>query len=113
MEFIGPIAGPRSPESGGDTKKTGKVGLPHGVSLTVFRSLGELNGENRGKNPVNAGENVLEPVVGIEPTTYGLRIHSSIRANFGFDLNLLQVKWGFSSGGVGEPLGDQSTKCYR
>ncbi|MFM7816068.1 MAG: hypothetical protein ACKPGI_03770, partial [Verrucomicrobiota bacterium] len=39
------------------------------VFLTVwgFKSDGTL------KNPQNTGGNALEPVVGIEPTTYGLR----------------------------------------
>ena len=78
MEFIGPTAWPHSPGFvGAIRRKTGQVGLPHGASLTVFRSHGELNGEHRGKkplkNPANTGENALEPVVGIEPTTYGLR----------------------------------------
>ena len=90
---------------------TGKV--EESLRLQVYRSVWGFQCDQTLKNPVTAGENELEPVVGIEPTTYGLRSQSSIRANSGFDLNLLQVKWGFSSGGVGEPLGDQSTKCYR
>ena len=57
--------GPAALSPGAIRRKTGQDGLPHGVSLTVFRSLGELNGENRGKNPENTGENELEPVVGI------------------------------------------------
>ena len=69
MEFIGPIPGPSALSPGAIRRKTGQDGLPHGSSswvfLTVFRSLGELNGENRGKNPENTGENELEPVVGI------------------------------------------------
>ena len=65
--------GPAALSPGAIRRKTWQYGLSHVDPLTVFRSLGELNGENRGKNPVNAGENELEPVVGIEPTTYGLR----------------------------------------
>ncbi len=87
--------------------------LPAAFLLTVFLTVGVFCGAKPAKNPVNAGENELEPVVGIEPTTYGLRSQSSNRANFDFDLNLPQVKWGFSSGGVGEPSEDQVTKSYR
>ena len=80
---------------------------------SVFRSVWGFEGDETLKNLANTGENELEPVVGIEPTTYGLRIQSSFRANLLSDLNLLSVKWGFSSGGVGEPSGHQVTKSYR
>ena len=101
--------GPAALSPGAIRRKTGQDGLPHGVSLTVFRSLGELNGENRGKNPENTGENVLEPVVGIEPTTYGLRIQSSIRANNKFKIRKFTLELGFSSVWVEEPLWCQDT----
>jgi hypothetical protein len=48
--------------------------------------LGFTREDPREENPVNIGFS-LEPVVGIEPTTYGLRIQSSFRANYVFDLN--------------------------
>ena len=83
--------GPAALSPGAIRRKTGQDGLPHGVSLTVFRSLGELNGEKRGKNPVNAGENVLEPVVGIEPTTYGLRNRCSATELHRLKLNVYRV----------------------
>lgn len=43
------------------------------VFLTALRSVRSLEGDETLKNPENTGENALEPVVGIEPTTYGLR----------------------------------------
>ena len=101
--------GPAALSPGAIRRKTWQYGLSHVDPLTVFRSLGELNGENRGKNPVNAGENVLEPVVGIEPTTYGLRIQSSIRANHKFSINKFTLGLGFSRVMVDEPLGCQDT----
>ena len=48
-------------------------GLLTAFLLTVFLTVGVSSGVKPAKNPLNAGENVLEPVVGIEPTTYGLR----------------------------------------
>ena len=48
-------------------------GLLTAFLLTVFLTVGVFSALKRVKNPVNTGENVLEPVVGIEPTTYGLR----------------------------------------
>ena len=41
---------------------------------SVFRSVWGFEGDETLKNLANTGENELEPVVGIEPTTYGLRI---------------------------------------
>ena len=48
-------------------------GLLTAFLLTVFLTVGVFSALKRVKNLVNTGENVLEPVVGIEPTTYGLR----------------------------------------
>ena len=53
-------------------------GLLTAFLLTVFLTVGGFSALKRVKNPVNTGENVLEPVVGIEPTTYGLRMQSVV-----------------------------------
>ena len=53
-------------------------GLLTAFLLTVFLTVGVFSALKRVKNLVNTGENVLEPVVGIEPTTYGLRIHKML-----------------------------------
>ena len=54
-------------------------GLLTAFLLTVFLTVGVFSALKRVKNPVNTGENVLEPVVGIEPTTYGLRIRLQLQ----------------------------------
>ena len=60
---------------GADTRKV-EEGLLTEFLLTVFLTVGDFRGVKPVKNPVNTGENELEPVVGIEPTTYGLRMQS-------------------------------------
>ena len=60
------------------------------VYRTVFLTIEGYESDQTLKNPLNAGENELEPVVGIEPTTYGLRIrrqflvHAKTQANVRF-----------------------------
>ena len=63
---------------GADTRKV-EEGLLTEFLLTVFLTVGLFSGVKPVKNPVNTGENVLEPVVGIEPTTYGLRNRNYVR----------------------------------
>jgi len=40
-------------------------GIPAAFLLTVFLTVGDFRGVKPVKNPVNTGENELEPVVGI------------------------------------------------
>ncbi len=47
--------------------------MEEGLLTAFLLTVGGFSALKRVKNPVNTGENVLEPVVGIEPTTYGLR----------------------------------------
>jgi len=60
------------PSVGADTGKV-EESLRLQLYRSVFRSVWGLESKETLKNPVFAGENELEPVVGIEPTTYGLR----------------------------------------
>ena len=47
--------------------------VPAAVLLSGCLTVGVFSQVKPAKKPVNTVENVLEPVVGIEPTTYGLR----------------------------------------
>ena len=58
---------------------------------SVFRSAWGFEGDETLKNLVNAGENELEPVVGIEPTTYGLRNRCSATELHRLKFNVYRV----------------------
>ena len=66
-------------------------GLLTAFLLTVFLTVGVFSALKRVKNLVNTGENVLEPVVGIEPTTYGLRNRCSTTELHRLKLNVYRV----------------------
>ena len=66
-------------------------GLLTAFLLTVFLTVGVFSALKRVKNLVNTGENVLEPVVGIEPTTYGLRNRCSTTELHRLKFNVYRV----------------------
>ena len=47
--------------------------VEEGSRTAIFLTVEGSDGGKTRKTPLNAGENDMEPVVGIEPTTYGLR----------------------------------------
>ena len=73
-----------------DTRKV-EEGLLTAFLLTVFLTVGVFSALKRVKNLVNTGENVLEPVVGIEPTTYGLRNRCSTTELHRLKVNVYRV----------------------
>ena len=58
---------------------------------SVFRSVWSFEGGETLKNLANTVENELEPVVGIEPTTYGLRNRCSTTELHRLKLNVYRV----------------------
>ena len=64
---------------------------------SVFRSVWGFEGDETLKNLANTGENELEPVVGIEPTTYGLRNRCSTTELHRLKFNVYRVFVRFDS----------------
>ena len=69
------------------------LAVEEGSRTAIFLTVEGSDGVETRQNPVFAGENELEPVVGIEPTTYGLRNRCSAT-------ELHRPRWGNSDSRV-------------